>query len=108
MATETGALGQSSIRDVLNVAADKTQRYVREVVARRVSPSKEAVEALAKLHEPFPTFSSRPREVIASLDQIGSAATVPNRGGHYFGFGKGERVTVALAAVRLVPPRHQH
>src|SRR5258707_599219 len=45
MATETGALGQSSIRDVLNVAADKTQRYVREVVERRVSPSKEAVEA---------------------------------------------------------------
>src|SRR5260370_402456 len=101
MATETGALGQSSIRDVLNVAADKTQRYVREVVERRVSPSKEAVEALAKLHEPFPTFSSRPSEVIARLDQIGSAAAVATTGGRYFGFVNGGMAPGALAANRL-------
>ncbi len=108
MATETGALGQSSIRDVLNVAADKTQRYVREVVERRVSPSKEAVEALAKLHEPFPTFSSRPSEVIARLDQIGSAAAVATTGGRYFGFVNGGMVPAALAANWLAAAWNQN
>ncbi len=108
MATETGALGQSSSSDVLNVAADKVQRYVREVVERKVSPSKEAVEALTKLHEPFPTFSSRPSDVIARLDQIGSPATVATTGGRYFGFVNGGMVPAALAANWLAAAWNQN
>ncbi len=108
MATETGALGQSSSSDVLNVAADKAQRYVREVVERRVNPSKAAVEALSKLHEPFPTFSSRPSDVIARLDQIGSAATVATTGGRYFGFVNGGMVPAALAANWLAAAWNQN
>src|SRR5260370_23343421 len=98
MATETEALRQSSSSDVLNVAADKAQRYVREIVERRVGPSEAAVAALTELHEPFPTFSSRPSDVIARLDQIGSAATVATTGGRYFGFMNGGIGPAALAA----------
>ncbi len=108
MATETEALRQSSSSDVLNVAADKAQRYVREIVERRVGPSEAAVAALTELHEPFPTFSSRPSDVIARLDQIGSAATVATTGGRYFGFVNGGMVPAALAANWLAAAWNQN
>src|SRR5260370_11595388 len=108
MATETEALRQSSSSGVLNVGADKAQRYVREIVERRVGPSEAAVAALTELHEPFPTFSSRPSDVIARLDQIGSAATVATTGGRYFGFVNGGMVPAALAANWLAAAWNQN
>jgi len=51
-----------------------------------VEPSKAAVTALAELQESFPSSPNDPGEVIAKLDQIGSAATAATTGGRYFGF----------------------
>src|SRR5256885_1713649 len=81
MANEAGTGAQAQINDVLNLAAERARKYVRELAERRVGPSDSAVTALAELHEPFPPSPSDPSEVIARLDQIGSAATVATTGG---------------------------
>ncbi len=98
MGTDRGAGAQSGSGDALNLAADKAQRYIQDIPERRVGPSETAVAALAGLWEPFPDLPSDPREVIAKLDQIGSAATVATTGGRYFGFVNGGMVPAALAA----------
>ena len=108
MATENGATAQSSFNGVLSLAADRAQRYVREVAERRVGPSEAAVAALAELHEAFPASPSNPSEVIARLDQIGSAATVATTGGRYFGFVNGAMVPTALAANWLAAAWNQN
>src|SRR6266853_2251874 len=99
MATDTGAGAQSPSSEVLNLAADKAQRYVRDVVERRVGPSEAAVAALAELSEPFPPSPSDPCDVIARLDQIGSSATVATTGGRYFGFVNGGMVPAVAAPI---------
>src|SRR3989440_11885784 len=98
MASDTGAGAQSHSSEVLNLAADKAQRYVREVAERRVGPSDAAVAVLAEFNEPFPPSPRDPCEVIARLDQIGSPATVATTGGRYFGFVNGGVVSPALTA----------
>src|SRR6266853_2824621 len=108
MATDTGAGAQSPSSEVLNLAADKAQRYVRDVVERRVGPSEAAVAALAELSEPFPPSPSDPCDVIARLDQIGSLATMATTGGRYFGFVNGGMVPAALAANWLAAAWNQN
>src|SRR6202045_4857373 len=108
MATDTGAGAQSPSGKVLNLAADKARRYVRDVAERRVGPSEAAVAALAGLNEPFPLSPSDPCDVIARLDQIGSSATVATTGGRYFGFVNGGMVPAALAANWLAAAWNQN
>src|SRR6266436_4291098 len=98
MPNDTGPGGPSPNRDLLTLAADKAQRYVRNITERRVGPSESAVSALAELWEPFPSSPSDPGEVITSLDRVGSAATVAMTGGRYFGFVNGGMVPAAMAA----------
>src|SRR5260370_25956306 len=98
MPTETGAGEQPLSNDLLDLAADKARRYVRDVSERRVGPSEAALALLPELMEPFPSLPSDPREVITRLDQIGSAATVATTGGRYFGFVNGGVLPAALAA----------
>ena len=108
MATDAGAGEQSLSSDVLNLAADKARRYVRDIPERRVSPSEAALTALSELMEPFPSLPSDPCEVITRLDQIGSAATVATTGGRYFGFVNGGMVPAALAANWLAAAWNQN
>ena len=108
MATDAGAGEQSLSSDVLNLAADKARRYVRDIPERRVSPSEAALTALPELMEPFPSLPSDPCEVITRLDQIGSAATVATTGGRYFGFVNGGMVPAALAANWLAAAWNQN
>ena len=108
MANEAGTGAQAQINDVLNLAAERARKYVRELAERRVGPSDSAVTALAELHEPFPPSPSDPSEVIARLDQIGSAATVATTGGRYFGFVNGGMVPAALAANWLAAAWNQN
>ena len=98
MAPNTGVKVQSKFGDVLNLAAERALQYIQSVPGRNVGPSKAAVAALAGLHEPFPASPSDPSEIIARLDEIGSAATVTNTGGRYFGFVNGGMLPAALAA----------
>jgi glutamate/tyrosine decarboxylase-like PLP-dependent enzyme len=94
--------------DILYLAADKAQSYVRDIAERRVNPTEAALAALAQLHEPFPSSPSDPGEVIARLDQIGSAATVATTGGRYFGFVNGGIVPAAMAANWLAAAWNQN
>jgi glutamate/tyrosine decarboxylase-like PLP-dependent enzyme len=96
MAADTGTQSQSG--DVLNLAVECARRYMRDVPERNVGPSRAAVAAVAELHEPFPSSSTDPSEVLAKLDELGSAATVTTTGGRYFGFVNGGMVPAALAA----------
>src|SRR5260370_19483884 len=98
MAIDTGAGAQPQSSDVLNLSADKAQRYVRDVAERRVSPSEASLAALAGLNESFPLSPSDPCDVISMLDQIGSGATVATTGGRYFGFVNGGVVSATLGA----------
>src|SRR5712664_4958445 len=98
MPNDTGPGGPSPNRDLLTLAADKAQRYVRNITERRVGPSESAVSALAELWEPFPSSTSALGEGITSLDRVGSAATVAMTGGRYFGFVNGGMVPAAMAA----------
>jgi glutamate/tyrosine decarboxylase-like PLP-dependent enzyme len=94
--------------DVLELAAHKARRYVRNVAERRVSPSEASMAGLAELYEPFPPSPSDPGEVIERLDQIGSGATVATTGGRYFGFVNGGMVPAAMAANWLAAAWNQN
>jgi glutamate/tyrosine decarboxylase-like PLP-dependent enzyme len=98
MANNSGAGAQSQDTDVLNLAAERARHYIRKLPERNVGPSQAAVAALTKLHEPFPSSSSNPSDVVAMLDDVGSAASVATTGGRYFGFVNGGMLPAALAA----------
>jgi len=108
MANEAGTGAQAQINDVLNQVAERAREYVRDIVERRVGPSESAVTALIELQESFPESPSDPSDVIARLDQIGSAATVATTGGRYFGFVNGGMVPAALAANWLAAAWNQN
>src|SRR5271165_2203240 len=96
MDADTGTQSESS--DVLKLAVECARRYIRDVPGRNVGPSRAALAALTELHEPFPSSSIDPIEVLAKLDELGSPATVMTTGGRYFGFVNGGMVPAALAA----------
>ena len=108
MPNDQGPEGPSLRDDVLYLAADKAHRYVRDIAERRVTPTEAALAALAQLHEPFPSSPSDPGDVIARLDQIGSAATMATTGGRYFGFVNGGMVPAAMAANWLAAAWNQN
>jgi glutamate/tyrosine decarboxylase-like PLP-dependent enzyme len=84
--------------DLLADAAQRAIRYVNGAAARRVSPTSEAVAALSKFHEQFPDGPSEAREVLATLDEIGSPATVATNGRRYFGFVIGGALPAVMGA----------
>jgi glutamate/tyrosine decarboxylase-like PLP-dependent enzyme len=98
MVADTKTSRHSQSGDVLSLAAERAQHYVRAAGHRKVAPSEAAMAALTELHEPFPSSPSDPSEVIARLDELGSPATVATTGGRYFGFVNGGMLPAALAA----------
>lgn len=83
---------------ILNAAARASQRYLESLHTRPVRPDAEAVKALNKLDEPFPTAGSDPAETLALLDQAVSPATMAMAGPRFFGFVIGGALPVALGA----------
>jgi glutamate/tyrosine decarboxylase-like PLP-dependent enzyme len=98
MATHTNPQSPRAAQDVLNIAAERARQYLAAVDQRKVAPEEQALSALAKFHEGFPTDSADPREALAMLDEVGSPATVATAGARYFGFVIGGTLPVALAA----------
>jgi glutamate/tyrosine decarboxylase-like PLP-dependent enzyme len=84
--------------ELLNQAAARAGRYLREVDRRAVAPTAEAIDRLAELDGPLPDGPSSPETVIEMLDRIVSPATMAATGGRFFGFVHGGCLPVALAA----------
>ena len=85
-------------RDVFLDAAQRGARYLSTIRDRRVAPSPDAVASLSKLGGPLSDDGEDPRDVLALLDEVGSAGTVANAGGRYFGFVNGGALPTARAA----------
>jgi glutamate/tyrosine decarboxylase-like PLP-dependent enzyme len=86
----------------LDAAVPRARRYVETVADRNVAPSAEALADLSKFHEPFPEHGADASEVVATLDELGSPATVASMGRRYFGFVIGGSLPAALAASWMV------
>ena len=88
--------------EALNAATTVARRYVETIADRGVAPTAGALADLSKFHEPFPERGAEAMEVIATLDQIGSPATIASTGRRYFGFVIGGSLPAAMAASWLV------
>lgn len=84
--------------ELLNDAARRAARYLRELPERAVAPAPGAVERLERLDVPLQGEPLAPQAVLAELDEIASPATVASAGGRYFGFVTGGSLPAALAA----------
>ena len=84
--------------ELLRQAAEIARQYARGIGERRVAPAQADLDSLKKLHEPFPSAPSDPLQILRTLDDIGSPATVATTGGRYFGFVTGATVPASLAA----------
>ena len=98
MKTQTQGIALDATDDVLNLAAERARRYVREIGARRVWPAPADVTALTGFHEGFPATSTDPQEVMRMLDELGSPATVATAGRRYFGFVVGGVLPAVMGA----------
>lgn len=83
---------------LLQDAAARAARYVRERDGRAVTPAPEALEALAEFYSPLPEEPLAAEAVIETLDRVGSPATMVTTGGRFFGFVHGGVLPAALAA----------
>ncbi len=83
---------------LLSNAAKRAIRYLESLGERRVFPSQEARQRLAELDFDFPEKPTSPERVLATLDEIGSPATVASAGGRYFGFVVGGSLPATVAA----------
>src|ERR687893_676509 len=86
------------MRELLGDAAARAARYLEGLGERRVAPSPQAVEGLARFDAPLPERPLGAAEVLALLDEAGSPATVACAGPRYFGFVTGGALPAALAA----------
>jgi glutamate/tyrosine decarboxylase-like PLP-dependent enzyme len=86
------------MNELLAATADRATRYLQDLETRRVSPTAEAVAALAEFYAPLQPESLSPEAVIEELDRIGSPATMGIPGPRFFGFVMGGSLPVAVAA----------
>jgi len=87
--------------EAIQAAEDRARIYLDEIGKRKVYPTSAALASLARFREPFPEVPSQAIDVIRTLDEIGSPATVAITGGRYFGFVIGGTLPASLAASRL-------
>ncbi|MDB4912458.1 MAG: Pyridoxal-dependent decarboxylase [Gemmatimonadetes bacterium] len=84
--------------DLLRDAAGRSIAYLESLAERRVSPSREAISALASFDVGLPEHSTDACAVLAQLDEIGSPATMAMAGGRFFGFVIGGALPATVAA----------
>jgi glutamate/tyrosine decarboxylase-like PLP-dependent enzyme len=87
---------------LLTEAAERAGRYLEGLADRAVAPSAEAVLALDGLDFPLPAAGLEPSRVLATLDELGSAATMASAGPRYFGFVSGGALPVSVAVSWLL------
>lgn len=86
------------MKELLAETAARSARYAAGIRNRRVAPRPEEIARLEALGGALPQTPSKPAEVLALLDDVGSPATVATTGGRYFGFVTGGTLPAALAA----------
>ena len=67
------------MKKLLSNAAERAIRYLESLGEQRVFPSPEARERLAELDFDFPDEPTSPEGVLATLDEIGSPATITRK-----------------------------
>jgi glutamate/tyrosine decarboxylase-like PLP-dependent enzyme len=87
------------IESLLLDTARRSARYLDGLEQRAVAPSPEAIEALRTLADaPLPQHGLPAERVLATLDDVGSPATLASAGGRFFGLVIGGSLPAALAA----------
>jgi glutamate/tyrosine decarboxylase-like PLP-dependent enzyme len=86
------------MQDLIKDVAGRAISYLEKLKERSVAPSIEAVERLKDFDVALQEEPIAPMQVLAELDNIGSAATVASAGPRYFGFVTGGALPAALAA----------
>ncbi len=79
-------------------AAACAHEYLDGAFARNVFPTDAAIENLARFSQDLPEGIGDAAEIINTLHQYGSPATVAQIGGRFFGFVNGGAIPAALAA----------
>ncbi len=77
------------------------ESYISESKKNPVYPSKESLEKMQHLREPFPENPMNASDVLSLLNVKGSPATVKSTGGRYFGFVNGGCLPAAMMAKLL-------
>ena len=85
----------------LDTAHQAAKAYLEGLDQRAVYPSQEAIAALDRFDEAFPTQGTDPTTIVQLLDQLGSPATTAQMGGRYFGFVNGGALPATLAVRQL-------
>ncbi len=88
--------GERKSNELLHLAQDYAIEYLRQVNERDVYPGKEDLAALVRFEESLPTHSGDAKKVLNMLYQYGTAATVAQMGGRYFGFVNGGALPVTI------------
>jgi glutamate/tyrosine decarboxylase-like PLP-dependent enzyme len=83
---------------LLNDAAQRAGHYLESLEARAVAPSAQAIAALSEFERAFPEQETPAEQVLAELDETGSAATMASAGSRFFGFVIGGALPAAVAA----------
>lgn len=79
-------------------AVDYGNDYKQKAFERNVFPTQGALDDLKFFDEPFPDQTSNGKEILNTLHQYGSPATLTSIGGRYFGFVIGSVIPVGMAA----------
>ena len=92
------AMPTNDLRALLSETLDRSDRYLKSLDTRPVSPRPAAVAALKKLDIDLQDGPIDPATVIGELDDLVTPATMAMSGPRFFGFVIGGSLPVALAA----------
>jgi glutamate/tyrosine decarboxylase-like PLP-dependent enzyme len=86
------------MRELLLDSARRAAAYLEGLAARKVAPTAEAVQGLSRLDEPLPEGPTPGRDVLRTLDEVCSPATMAMAGPRFFGFVIGGSLPTTVAA----------
>ncbi|HXV64618.1 MAG TPA: aminotransferase class V-fold PLP-dependent enzyme [Vicinamibacteria bacterium] len=86
------------MKELLENSARRAAIYLEGLSERSVTPRADDLTRLRELHISLPDQPTSPEQVLKTLDDVGSPATVASAGPRYFGFVTGGALPASLAA----------